>query len=250
MSKRKVLRVATLLSLTCSNCGVAVSTSCAGDLFSGKTRRPACCNGWKTSAYASYRSLSTSATASVNLVAVQGQPATTRELALDEETPELQSRIVRITKNFFPEPPQTQIAAGNVTLDRFGAMLFADGRHVLTGRIAFDGGPDKKYHGANVEVVTRLYAGTPRNPTAISTEALLFEASRHIWIPKDESMSLSLLPVKDPVVPSIPVQRPLRNGFEVHVQDRGANADLNELIRLYFDQITVIEVELKYMHAR
>lgn len=69
-----------------------------------------------------------------------------------------------LRKAFFVD--RTSFEADHVLLSRVSLAIYNDGRYVGTGLLSFDGGPDGAFHGANVLIRVRAYAGTPQAPVS------------------------------------------------------------------------------------
>jgi hypothetical protein len=98
----------------------------------------------------------------------------------------------KLRKAFFVD--RTSFEADHVTLSRVSLAIYNDGRYAGTGILSFDGGPDGAFHGANVLIRVRAYAGSPQAPGGLDHMRLLWHTRQLVWIGRQQTKAISLFP--------------------------------------------------------
>lgn len=153
----------------------------------------------------------------------------------------LEQTVERKTFDF----PVTALVVDHIVLDRVGLDLFQNGQMVCTGTLRHSGGPLGNLVGNNVTIRLRAFAGVKLNEgippqSPLHNAAMLWESERTLWLPRDRTMAISLLPTQQ--------CGPNRDGHtrvELRSELPGQHA-LTETVRRNFDQLTHLEVVLEY----
>lgn len=169
-----------------------------------------------------------------------------------------------LRKAFFVD--RTSFEADHVLLSRVSLAIYNDGRYVGTGILSFDGGPDGAFHGANVLIRVRAYAGTPQAPvsslkkgTGTTTDngqvppvvepvpfasspsgdldhmRLLWHTRQLVWIGRQQTKAISLFP-EPPRTHPIPLEQATPTVLN------GSSQTPSSLICEHFHEITHFEI--------
>ncbi|WP_131282229.1 hypothetical protein [Blastopirellula marina] len=146
------------------------------------------------------------------------------------------------SKYFFPQPPQQNFATSGIVFDRIGVAIFDNGSCNCTGRLQYDGGHDKVFHGANVLVKVRAFAGPPGSPdTTLEGMRLVFQTQKRIWVRRDGEIMTSLIPTQ---VDSASTYAATSN----YTVSANYTNYLPALVQQDFNRITHVEIVFHYMH--
>lgn len=166
-------------------------------------------------------------------VAVQTPAATTPATVV------LPDANMESPRYFFPAPPQEKFEDGGLTYDRIGVGLYQGGRFICTGRISFDGGPDKRFSGANVRVRIRFFTSSNNQiPGPSAGMRLVAETSKLIWVPTDELVMTSLAP---------------KYGERLAPYEASSlivEKEVGDPIAGEFSRISHVEIVFEYLHAK
>jgi hypothetical protein len=165
-------------------------------------------------------------------IASADQPTTTQQS--NQPVAAAESEI-RIRKNFYVN--REEIEVDDVHLSRLGLALYKDGACLLTGMLKFDGGTESSLLGANVDLKVRFYLGNPQHPGSLDNMPLLCESTGKIWVPSKQARAPSLLPFSE-------------NCGACGCEGRACEISFKEKIKLYFEEITHIEVILRHQQDR
>lgn len=143
-----------------------------------------------------------------------------------------------LRKAFFVD--RTSFEADHVLLSRVSLAIYNDGRYVGTGILSFDGGPDGAFHGANVLIRVRAYAGTPQAPVSspsgdLDHMRLLWHTRQLVWIGRQQTKAISLFP-EPPRTHPIPLEQATPTVLN------GSSQTPSSLICEHFHEITHFEI--------
>lgn len=188
-SKRRKVLITSAAVICVSPFAIPVS---AGDLFRATGRRTANKCGIQVSPASSYSTGMQLAKASVLLAPrLPTIQASAGGSTLVRQPVEPEGSRIRV-KQFYTSPPRNVVALGDVKIERMAAMLSDSGTLRVTGLASYSGGVEKYLQGANVEVIVRCYTGTEQLPPIVSSSVLLGEFQDVIWVPRDESIAVSI----------------------------------------------------------
>ncbi len=121
-------------------------------------------------------------------------------------------------------PPPKPVIAGSLRLDQMGAFLYDTGDIVCTGRVSDESVPANKSRGANATVIVRAYAGIQgKDDEELNGAAMVWRQERRLWVRNGLPRTVSLLPT-------------------------GAGTQIG--LKRHFDEITHLELELRYDKGR
>ena len=120
-------------------------------------------------------------------------------------------------------PPPKPVVVGSVRLDQMGVFLYDTGDIQCTGRIVDESPPGDKRRGVNTTVIVRAYAGIQAKEEGLNGATMVWHKEGQLWVRNGLASTVSLLPS------SVPSQIALRR---------------------HFDEITHLELELRYDKGR
>src|SRR5205807_1961674 len=114
----------------------------------------------------------------------------------------------------------TAIVADPVRLDQVQLAVYETGRVAASGRILHPGGPNPGLLGNNITIRVRAYAGVPLEGTSSPNGPLLWQGEKLRWLPKNQPQVMVL------------------------------SGEFSEEVRLHYDEIQLMEVNLEYRKDR
>lgn len=200
----------------------------AGELLRRGTRARVCYGAYPTGTSAQYSSQRVIATGRVVLTVPPGEPQTVRG---------------KRVKRFVAEPPASQVSAGQVVLRHFGAEIHSDGKHAVTGQLAFvlpsnESREAAAIRGSTARIHVRAFAG-PGRMGSVDGQAMLFATRQDVWVPADSPIAISLLPLL-PTAAS-------RASREVQLLGVGRGLSLSELVEDSFDRLSHVEIVVEQL---